>query len=364
MDHANPDSLPHESSADADTAATAVVTVDAARPARVYVIDDSLSVCFAIARALGEGGFEVVTERSGQTALANVGAIAPDLVICDHILPDVEGFHICAFIKNSPALVDTPVLMISGLVDEAFRSQATAMGADGVLKKPFTAAELKAVVNSLVAAAATAQLASTSAARREPVPRPSGPIAVLAPDLATAEPLSPAAAASLMAALAPLGGIHTLRFAGLLDPNGAVVQGIGSLRFLRGEPAVDLTHLRRVSEVAARRLDHGPFRSLVLESDPGVVLIQQLVRGHLLVIAVDAHSALGKARYMARRQRAALEAALQDTPRPIPDTRELPELDALLPAGDADAAPRGDGSDGKDDGADAPFSHLLDGSPA
>ena len=116
------------------------------RMPKVYVIDDSMSVCFAIERMLRARGMEVISERSGEAALRGVVEHGPDLVLCDLVLPDVEGFEICSFIQGHPRLSSTPVIVISGIVDDAVRAQAHRVGAIGVLKKPFATEELVALV--------------------------------------------------------------------------------------------------------------------------------------------------------------------------------------------------------------------------
>ena len=96
--------------------------------AKVSVIDDSLSVCFAIERMLRAHGMEVVSHRSGEAALSRLEEEAPDLVLCDLVLPDIEGFQICTFIREHATLSSVPVIVISGIVDDEVRAQAEQVG--------------------------------------------------------------------------------------------------------------------------------------------------------------------------------------------------------------------------------------------
>ncbi len=118
--------------------------------AKVIVIDDSLSVCFAIERMLRSRGMEVISHRSGEAALENLEPEQPDLVLCDLVLPDIEGFQICTFIKRSPVLSEVPVIVISGIVDEEVRAQAKEVGAEAVLKKPFASDEMLTLVEDIL----------------------------------------------------------------------------------------------------------------------------------------------------------------------------------------------------------------------
>src|SRR2546429_8805346 len=76
----------------------------------------------------------------------------PYLVIADVIMPDNSGFDVCAFVRSNAALADTPVILVSGFVDEELTRQAEACRADGIIKKPFQAAALRERVLHLLSA--------------------------------------------------------------------------------------------------------------------------------------------------------------------------------------------------------------------
>src|SRR5258708_4933965 len=84
---------------------------------KVLVVDDSLSVRKVVQRALESRRIEVLSAASGSEALEQIGREAPDLIVCDVIMPDMDGYHICDFVKKHPTLRRTPVLLISGIVN-------------------------------------------------------------------------------------------------------------------------------------------------------------------------------------------------------------------------------------------------------
>ena len=92
----------------------------------ILVADDSLSVRKVAERQLTEAGLEVVLVSNGEEALNWLNNKRPDLVIADIIMPDKSGFEICAFVKSNAALADTPVILVSGFVDEEITRQAEA----------------------------------------------------------------------------------------------------------------------------------------------------------------------------------------------------------------------------------------------
>src|SRR6266542_4095763 len=118
--------------------------------AKVLVVDDSLSVRQVIERALGSKQIEVLSAASGKEAIEQIGREQPDLVVCDVIMPDMDGYQICEYVKTHPGLPRTPVLLISGIVNSAVLQRAAAVRADEVMRKPFTADELLRKVGSLL----------------------------------------------------------------------------------------------------------------------------------------------------------------------------------------------------------------------
>src|SRR6266446_5157362 len=91
---------------------------------RVLVVDDSLSVRKMVERALEMKGFEVLAAASGTEAMERLDSAMPDLVVCDVVMPDVDGYRICEFVRAHPKLSETPVLLISGIVNNAVLERA------------------------------------------------------------------------------------------------------------------------------------------------------------------------------------------------------------------------------------------------
>src|SRR3989442_9483741 len=118
----------------------------------ILVVDDSLGVRKVAERLLTEAGLEVGAVSSGEEALEWLSAKRPDLVIGAVIMRDKSGFDVCTFVRSSAALADTPVILVSGFVDEELTRQAEACRADGIIKKPFQGAALRERVLHLLSA--------------------------------------------------------------------------------------------------------------------------------------------------------------------------------------------------------------------
>ena len=117
----------------------------------VLIADDSIAVRKVAERLLTEAGFGVTLAANGEEALAYLAKETPDLVVSDVIMPDKSGYEVCAFVRARSVLANTPVLLISGIVNDEVTKQAESCHADGVLKKPFQGTALKDRVFELLA---------------------------------------------------------------------------------------------------------------------------------------------------------------------------------------------------------------------
>ena len=118
---------------------------------KVLIADDSIAVRKVAERLLTEAGFGVTLAANGEEALAYLAKEIPDLIVSDVIMPDKSGYEVCAFVRGQRALANTPVLLISGIVNDEVTKQAEYCHADGVLKKPFQGTSLKDRVLELLA---------------------------------------------------------------------------------------------------------------------------------------------------------------------------------------------------------------------
>jgi two-component system KDP operon response regulator KdpE len=108
---------------------------------KVLVVDDDPSLLKALRIGLTARGDEVVVAHTGTEAVQQVALAAPDLVILDLGLPDVDGVEVCRHIRE---FSDVPVIVLSAYGDERRKVEALDSGADDFVTKPFGMAELEA----------------------------------------------------------------------------------------------------------------------------------------------------------------------------------------------------------------------------
>ncbi|MBI5919047.1 MAG: response regulator [Nitrosomonadales bacterium] len=121
-------------------------------PPRILIVEDDPLVANAIEVLLEMHGFEVAFASNGKAALATWQALAPDLIITDMVMPEVDGVMLIRSVRaQNPHL---PVLAISGRGPERgelYLTLAERMGADCSLKKPVSGNLLLSTINRLLA---------------------------------------------------------------------------------------------------------------------------------------------------------------------------------------------------------------------
>lgn len=279
---------------------------------KVLVVDDSLSVRKVVQRALESKRIEVLSAASGTEAMEQIARETPDLIVCDVIMPDMDGYQICDFVKKHPTLGHTPVLLISGIVNSTVMERAAKVRSDDVMRKPFAADELLHRIESLlppsgrpvpavgappaaatVPAAPAAPVAApiTVPERRAPQPEPSAPVA---------EPIAavaPAPTPDLKALLVGVAELAGVSLTALIDREGALMEVAGGLlpeAELAGALAACLVES---TDGVGRALTQGRLQSLILEYDAGVVLLNAVGAGAMLAVVLGDPAVLGKVRY-------------------------------------------------------------------
>ena len=122
---------------------------DVAMPAsRILIVEDDPRIAASVRRALTYDGYRVTTAASGPEGLSELRRTAPDLVVLDLMLPEVDGLEICRRIRESgdPVLI----LMLTARTAIAERVAGLDAGADDYLTKPFAHDELLARVRTLL----------------------------------------------------------------------------------------------------------------------------------------------------------------------------------------------------------------------
>ena len=114
------------------------------------VVDDDAQLRLLFAQVLRRGGLRVLEAGSGREALRLAQPSAPDFVVTDIEMPDVDGLELCRRLRQLPATSKVPIVVVTGsAVTQG--DEATAAGCDVVLAKPCSGALLLATIQRLLA---------------------------------------------------------------------------------------------------------------------------------------------------------------------------------------------------------------------
>jgi cyclic di-GMP phosphodiesterase len=117
-------------------------------PATILIADAEEESASQLRNALESGGYRVIIATDAAAALRMLSADGCNLVVCDALLPDLDGFEVCRAIKQAPATQDIPVVLMVDGDDEPQRERALQAGADDVATKPVDRAALLTLVRA------------------------------------------------------------------------------------------------------------------------------------------------------------------------------------------------------------------------
>jgi len=125
-------------------------TITSIRTPTVYFIDDSATMREVIKIAFRKENIHIITCPDAATAMEQFLQVPPDAVITDVIMPDKDGYEVCQFIKQHERFANTPVILMSGVVNRTVAERATEVKADELIRKPFQPQDLLMRVKSLL----------------------------------------------------------------------------------------------------------------------------------------------------------------------------------------------------------------------
>ncbi len=124
------------------------ITFDEAKPL-VLIIDDNKDIQKLVGELLN-ADYNIITASNGRAGLRMAAKYVPDLIICDLMMPVMDGMECCRCLKNEITTSHIPVLMLTACNMDEQRVQGYDSGADGYLSKPFKSEVLKSRCSSLI----------------------------------------------------------------------------------------------------------------------------------------------------------------------------------------------------------------------
>ncbi|MBC7968957.1 MAG: DUF4388 domain-containing protein [Verrucomicrobia bacterium] len=126
----------------------------ATRPLRVVCIDDGVAIRETVEHILQHHGYAATAIGNPLDALSLVFQLKPDLILCDIAMPELDGYEICAMLRQSTTFRQLPIVMLTGKDGFVDRVKAKMVGATDYLTKPFGESELLMLVEKYIGAGA------------------------------------------------------------------------------------------------------------------------------------------------------------------------------------------------------------------
>jgi CheY-like chemotaxis protein len=123
--------------------------------AKVMVVEDNIDEAKLIKMTLEPEGYEVVTYMNGKEAKDNIGEENPDFIVLDVMMPEMDGFSFCSWLRSNQDYKDIPVVLLTGVGDHIYESKYPLKGvmqaeADEYLQKPLKPEDLLETISRLL----------------------------------------------------------------------------------------------------------------------------------------------------------------------------------------------------------------------
>jgi CRP-like cAMP-binding protein/CheY-like chemotaxis protein len=113
---------------------------------KILVIEDNVEMCENIASILKLSRYQVFTANSGKTGIDSAQEILPDLILCDIMMPDLDGYGVLHILSKDPATANIPFVYLTAKSEQKDFRTGMNLGADDYITKPFDGLELLNVI--------------------------------------------------------------------------------------------------------------------------------------------------------------------------------------------------------------------------
>ena len=116
----------------------------------ILIVEDDQDIAELVARYLNKAGYTTEIVAAGRDALRTIATNAPDLLVLDLMLPQVDGLEICRAVRANTKTAAIPIIMLTARGEESDRIVGLEIGADDYLSKPFNPRELVARIRAVL----------------------------------------------------------------------------------------------------------------------------------------------------------------------------------------------------------------------
>ncbi len=130
---------------------TTALSTTAYQPAKILLIEDNYETVRLMSAMLQRGGFQIFTTESGEEGVAMAAEVMPDLILCDVMMPGMDGREVLRVLRGQSDTAMIPFIFLTAMVRHEDMRTGMELGADDYLTKPIQANALLNAVNSRLA---------------------------------------------------------------------------------------------------------------------------------------------------------------------------------------------------------------------
>ena len=119
-------------------------------PKRILLIDDHQTVFRLMEAIVRIKGYKMIYAESGQQGIVMARQEQPDMILLDVMMPDIDGFKVCQYLKENEDTKDIPVMFLTARGADEDLELGRKAGADGFMTKPFQTIEVLKQIESLL----------------------------------------------------------------------------------------------------------------------------------------------------------------------------------------------------------------------
>ena len=117
---------------------------------KILMVEDEADFMEFLKMRLEANGYEIITAVDGKEGFEKARSEKPDLILLDLMLPKVDGYWVCNFLKHDSRFSNIPVIILTAKSGEENVKLAKDCGADEYVQKPFEIADLLAKISGLL----------------------------------------------------------------------------------------------------------------------------------------------------------------------------------------------------------------------
>src|SRR5579872_3878197 len=130
---------------------------------KILVVDDDAELVELLSFNLKQAGYAIGTAADGVEAIKKARSLAPDLILLDIMMPELDGFAVCEILRRDSTTASIPIMMLTALSSELGRVAGLGAGATDFLSKPFSIRMLVGRIEKLLKSSQTAQFSPDAA---------------------------------------------------------------------------------------------------------------------------------------------------------------------------------------------------------